>query len=193
MTAQPAVVRVLYGEDVLRHADALRSVYLDALCAPPWNEDEEKADEFTARLPVDARRPGFAAAVAVGDRDVLGFASGWTTLAPFPSDRCYPQAAAGLGARRTEDWLSGAFEVDEIAVRPAAHGSGVAGALLEAVTAHAPEGRSWLLTSVQAPRAMAFYRRQGWAQATHPSPDGKGIVVFLGPRHPARGLAPLPL
>ncbi|MDX2923343.1 MULTISPECIES: GNAT family N-acetyltransferase [Streptomyces] len=194
MAAPPTPeVRVLRGEDVLAHADALRSVYVDAFCAPPWNEDEEKAAEFAARIPRDARRPGFTAALAVAGRDVLGFASGWTTSPPFPIDRCYPQAAAGLGARRTEDWLCGAFEVDELAVRPGAQGCGLAGELLEAVTAGAPEGRSWLLTSVRAPRAMAFYHRQGWCQATHPSPDGKGIVVFLGPRHPARGLVPLPL
>ncbi|CAL9336571.1 hypothetical protein SUDANB176_00177 [Streptomyces sp. enrichment culture] len=194
MTAPPApAVRVLRGEDVLTHADALRSVYVDAFCAPPWNEDEEKAAEFAARLHRDARRPGFTAAVAFAGRDVLGFAGGWTTLPPFPTDRCYPQAAAGLGARRTVDWLGGAFEVNELAVRPGAHGSGLAGELLEAVTADAPEGRAWLLTSVQTPRAVAFYHRQGWIQATHPSPDGKGIVVFLGPRHPARGLVPLPL
>ncbi|MEU2263774.1 GNAT family N-acetyltransferase [Streptomyces sp. NPDC019645] len=195
MTAPPAptVVRVLCGEDVLRHAGALRAVYVDAFCAPPWNEDEGKAAGFASRLPRDARRPGFAAAVAVAGPDVLGFASGWTTLPPFPTDRCYPQAAAGLGARRAEDWLCGAFEVDELAVRPGAQGSGLAGRLLDAVTEGAPGGRSWLLTSTQAPRAMAFYHRQGWSQATHPSPDGKGIVVFLGPRHPARGLVPLPL
>ncbi|MCT7356764.1 GNAT family N-acetyltransferase [Streptomyces sp. 15-116A] len=194
MSAPPVpAVSVLRGEDVLAHAGALRSVYVDAFCAPPWNEDEERAAEFAARLPLDARRPGFAAAVAVSGREVLGFASGWTTLPPFPTDRCYPQAAAGLGAGRTEDWLCGAFEVDELAVRPGAHGSGLAGALLDAVTADAPEGRCWLLTSVQAPRAMAFYHRQGWTQATHPSPDGKGIVVFLGPNHPARTLVPQPL
>ncbi|WP_282697247.1 GNAT family N-acetyltransferase [Streptomyces sp. CC208A] len=194
MSAPPTpAVHVLHGGDVLAHTGALRSVYADAFCAPPWNEDEEKAAEFAKRLPRDARRPGFTAAVAVAGGDVVGFACGWTTLPPFPTDRCYPQAASGLGPRRTHDWLCGAFEVDELAVRPGAHGSGLAAELLDAVTAGAPEGRSWLLTSVQAPRAMAFYRRQGWTQATYPSPDGKGIVVFLGPRHPARGLAPLPL
>jgi hypothetical protein len=73
-----------------------------------------------------------------------------------------------------------------------APGSGLAGELLGAVTGGASDGCSWLLTSI-APRAMAFYRRQGLAQAPHPSPDGKGIVVFLGPRHPARQLVPLPL
>lgn len=186
-------VQVLRGGDVLAHADVLRSVYADAFRAAPWKEDEAKAAAFTERLQHDARRPGFAAALAFAGRDVLGFASGWTTLSPFPTDRCYPQAAARLGALRTEDWLCGAFEVDELAVRPGAHGSGLAGDLLEAVTEGAPEGRAWLLTSVQAPRAMAFYHRQGWAQTTRPSPDGKGIIVFLGPRHPARDLVPLPL
>nr|WP_286159798.1 hypothetical protein [Actinospica acidiphila] len=39
----------------------------------------------------------------------------------------------------------------------------------------------------------AFHRRRGWTQATHPSPGVKGIVVLLGPHHPARSLAPLPL
>lgn len=186
------VVCVLHGGDVLAHVGTLRSVYVDAYCGPPWNEDEGKADEFVARLAEDARRPGFTAAVASAGGEVLGFASGWTTPSPFPTDRCYPQAAAGLGAQRAEDWLCGAFEVDELAVRPGAHGTGVAGQLLQAVTADAPEGRSWLLTSVQAPRAMAFYHRQGWTQVTHPSPGGNGIVVFLGPDHPARHLVPPP-
>ncbi|MEU7420350.1 GNAT family N-acetyltransferase [Streptomyces antibioticus] len=178
---------------LLDHASALRSVYADAFCAPPWNEGAERAAEFAGRLTGNVRRPGFTAALAVEGREVVGFATAWTTLAPFPTDRCYPQAAAGLGPRRTTEWLCGAREIDELAVRPVARGTGLAGDLLAAVTEGAPGGRSWLLTSVRSPRAVSFYRRQGWTQATHPSPEGRGIVVFLGPRHPARALAPQPL
>ncbi|MFE2194185.1 GNAT family N-acetyltransferase [Streptomyces olivaceus] len=181
------------GTDLLTHTEALRSVYVDAFCAPPWNEDEERATEFADSLPANVERPGFTAATAVRDGNVIGFATAWITPAPFPTDRCYPQAAAGLGPAHTADWLCGALEVDELAVRPAARGTGLAGDLLTAVTVEAPGGRAWLLTSVQNPRALAFYRREGWTPVTHPSPDGKGIVVFLGPRHPARSLAPLPL
>ncbi|MFD5054133.1 GNAT family N-acetyltransferase [Streptomyces tendae] len=182
-------IRVRTDAELLAHTDALRSVYADAFCAPPWNEDEERATEFVDRLPANTGRPGFTAATAVRDGDVIGFATAWITPAPFPTDRCHPQAAAGLGAAYTADWLCGALEIDELAAR----GTGLAGDLLDAVTAHAPDGRAWLLTSVQNARAMAFYRLRGWTQVTHPSPDGKGIVVFLGPRHPARPLAPLPL
>ncbi|GGQ08280.1 N-acetyltransferase [Streptomyces pseudogriseolus] len=186
-------IRVHTDAEFIAHTDALRSVYVEAFCAPPWNEDEERATEFAARLPADVERSGFTAATAVRDGEVIGFATAWTTPTPFPTDRCHPQVAAGLGPAHTADWLCGALEIDELAVRTAARGTGLAGDLLQAVTAHAPEGRAWLLTSVQNSRAMAFYRRQGWTQVTHPSPDGKGIVVFLGPRHPARSLAPLPL
>ncbi|MGV9230377.1 GNAT family N-acetyltransferase [Streptomyces nigra] len=186
-------IRVFKGDDLLVHTTALRSVYVDAFCAPPWNEDDEKTEEFVSRLPLNVRRPGFTAALAFAGSEVTGFATAWTTVAPFPDDRCYPQAAAGLGVDRTVDWLCGAREIDELAVRSSARGTGLAAELLEVVTEDAPEGRSWLLTSVRSTRAMSFYRRQGWTQATHPSPDGKGIVVFLGPRHPARSLAVQPL
>ncbi|MFG2949188.1 GNAT family N-acetyltransferase [Streptomyces adustus] len=186
-------IHVFKGAELLVHAEALRSVYADAFCAPPWNEGEEKAEEFTDRLPVNVCRPGFTAVTAVRDAEVLGFATAWTTLSPFPSDRRYPQATAGLGPDHTTDWLVGALEIDELAVRPDARGTGIAARLLEAVTEDAPEGRSWLLTSLQSGRAMSFYRGQGWTQATHPSPEGTGVVVFLGPRHPQRHLAAEPL
>jgi len=189
----PADLHVFRGTGLLAHTDALRSVYVEAFCPPPWNEDEERADEFVGRLPANTRRPGFTAVTAVQDGETVGFATAWTTPDPFPTDRCHPQAAAGLGPERTASWLCGACEIDELAVRTAVRGTGLAAGLLDAVTADAPEGRSWLLTSVKSSRATAFYRRHGWIQATHPSPEGKGIAVFLGPRHPARALAAQPL
>ncbi|MEU0060857.1 GNAT family N-acetyltransferase, partial [Streptomyces sp. NPDC006334] len=163
-----------------------------------WHQHEDIIEHLTAlflgcRLVDNVRRPGFTAALALDEANVVGFATAWTTPAPFPTDRCYPQAAASLGPKRTAQWLCGAREIDELAVHPAAHGTGLAADLLEAVTEDAPDGRSWLLTAARSPRAVAFYRRQGWTQATHPSPEGKGIIVFLSPRHPARALASAPL
>lgn len=107
---------------------------------PPWNEDEEQAAAFLRRLADDVKRPGFTAAVAFMAAEVIGFSTAWTTMAPFPADRCYPEAAAGLGPERTAQWLCGALEVDELAVRTAARGTGVAAELLKTVTTDAPEG-----------------------------------------------------
>ncbi|MEU6478080.1 GNAT family N-acetyltransferase [Streptomyces sp. NPDC047017] len=186
-------IRIVRYDALLPHRAALRSVHADAFGAPPWHEDEAGADAFAARLATDVGRPGFIAALALEGPDVMGFATAWTTPRPFPADRCRPQAAAALGRDRAEEWLCGAREVDELAVRTAARGHGIGAALLEAVTGDAPGGRAWLLTSLRSVRATAFYRHRGWTQATHPSPDGHGCAVFLGPRHPARTLAAQPL
>ncbi|MBV2356695.1 GNAT family N-acetyltransferase [Streptomyces sp. J2-1] len=182
-------VRLLSGAELVVHRAELRRVYADAFRAPPWYEDEAGVDRFAARLDADVHRPGFVAALALDGPRAVGFATAWTTPSPFPVDRCHPQAAAALGSARTAEWLSGAREVDEIAVRPDAQGSGVGACLLRAVTESADDGRCWLLTSLRSARSIAFYHRQGWAQATHPAPEGRGVVVFLGPRHPAHALA----
>ncbi|MFG2817005.1 GNAT family N-acetyltransferase [Streptomyces sp. NPDC048410] len=184
-------IRVYAGAELLGRGPALRSAYLDAFGAPPWYEGEAEADAFAARLVTNVERPGFVAAVA--GEDVTGFATAWTTPAPFPTDRSYAQAAAALGPDRTSAWLCGALEIDELALRPSAQGTGLGARLLDAVTRDCPEGRAWLLTSQRSARALSFYRHLGWHQATHPTPDGDGLVVFLGPHHPARQLTVQPL
>ncbi|MER8029971.1 GNAT family N-acetyltransferase [Streptomyces bauhiniae] len=186
-------IKVYAGAALLARGDALRSAYLDAFSAPPWEEGEAEANAFAARLVTNVGRPGFVAAVAVEDERVTGFATAWTTPSPFPTDRSYGQAAAALGAERTHAWLCGALEIDELALRPAAQGTGLGARLLDAVTRDCPEGRAWLLTAQRSARAMSFYRHLGWHQATHPCADGDGLVVFLGPRHPARHLTVQPL
>ncbi|MFF8950734.1 GNAT family N-acetyltransferase [Streptomyces sp. NPDC014940] len=186
-------IQVITDATLLAHSTALHSVYTAAFCAPPWNEDEGRADAFIARLTTDARRPGFTAALDLHQQNLVGFATAWTTPNPFPEEGCYPQAAAGLGPRRTEQWLCGALEINELAIHPGARGTGTAIGLIDAVTTDPPDGRAWLLTSLRSAPAVAFYRRQGWTQATHPAPDGHGIAVFLAPRHPARTLAAQPL
>ncbi|WP_461011352.1 GNAT family N-acetyltransferase [Streptomyces capparidis] len=165
-------------------ADDLRAVYTETFCAPPWNEPVARADAYSDRLRADATRRGFTAAVALDGTRALGFVTAWTTPTPFPADRRYPEAAAALGPERTEAWLCGGREVDELAVRPGGQGAGLGAALLDAVAAGAPEGRCWLLTSLRAPRAVAFYERRGWIRAGRPAADD--LVVLLGPGHPAR-------
>ncbi|MEU5400666.1 GNAT family N-acetyltransferase [Streptomyces sp. NPDC005963] len=171
---------------------AVREVYRDAFGGPPWYADDAEADGYPARLLADAHRPGFGYALALDDEGALvGFATAWTTPEALPMVRCYPQVRAALGPVRTEEWLCGAVEVDELAVVRRARGRGVARALLDTVTADAPDGRSWLLTSVRAADALRFYRRAGWRQVTHPAPDGPSVAVFLGPHHPATIPTPL--
>lgn len=121
---------------------------------------------------------------------VAGFATAWITPDVFPADRSYGDVARALGPGRVGAWLCGALEVDELAVAPAARGTGLGAALLAAVAECAPEGRCWLLTSLRAEATLRFYGRAGWHQVPVAVPGRAGLVVLLGPRHPAAaGLA----
>ncbi|MFC9397401.1 GNAT family N-acetyltransferase [Streptomyces sp. NPDC057027] len=167
--------------------------YADVFGALPWGEGPERADASLRRLGNDVDRPGFTAALERDGDVVVGWATAWTTPSPFPTGRCYPPISAALGKRRTADRPCGAREVDELAVATPARGAGLGARLLDAVTADRADGRCWLLTSVAAITAVAFYEREGWTQATHPAPGGAGHAAFLGPRHLARTAAPRPL
>ncbi|MEU2458244.1 GNAT family N-acetyltransferase [Streptomyces sp. NPDC012473] len=188
-----AVVRRVSGPELLSRAEAVRRVYTDAFGSGNRSQDRDAAVRYLGRLASDAVRPGFVGALADDGGRIVGFATGWTTPAVLPPDRCYPQVAAGLGTERTRAWLCGGREVDELAVAGAVRGQRVGAALLGAVTADAAEDRCWLITSIRAREALAFYRHMGWVQATHPAPEGDGYAALLGPRHPARTAVPLPL
>ncbi|MFJ8920144.1 GNAT family N-acetyltransferase [Streptomyces sp. NPDC102415] len=186
-------VRLVEGASLPSYADGIRQVYADVFSEPPWNEDPSAGDRYVERLAADATRPGFTAALALGEGSegsfaegaVGGFATAWTTPDVFPSSRSYSHVAEALGPGRVEGWLCGALEVDELAVSPDARGAGLGAALLSAVTEAAPGGRCWLLTSVHAEATLRFYRRAGWHQVPVPVPGRAGLVVLLGPGHPA--------
>ncbi|RSS58286.1 GNAT family N-acetyltransferase, partial [Streptomyces sp. WAC06614] len=178
----PVDVLRLPASELLGHTAGVREVYAGTYGAPPWAEDPGRADDYVRRLADDVKRPGFTAALALDGDLVLGYATAWTTPDSFPTDRCYPYISAALGERHTSAWLCGAREVDELAVAACARGTGLGAALLAAVTEERSDGLCWLLTSVRARAACAFYERQGWTQATHPAPGGAGYAAFLGPR-----------
>jgi GNAT superfamily N-acetyltransferase len=175
-----------FGPDILTIADELTEAYVEIFTAPPWEhrDAEETRMAFRERLEADAHRPGFRGVVAMSDRDegtVDGFATGWTTQAPFRTDRAYGKVTQRLGTNRVNELLVGALEIDELGVRSRARGTGVGRQLLSALTTTAVGGRAWLLTWNQAYDTLAFYRRIGW-QEPDPLPGNEtDIVVFLSP------------
>ncbi|GHD70746.1 MULTISPECIES: GNAT family N-acetyltransferase [Streptomyces] len=175
---------ICYGQAVLDLADELVDAYAEVFSGPPWNEGEETIRQFATRLQADSRRAGFRTALAQSAAGIDGFATGWITPAAFPRNRAYAQVAAQLGAPRVRELLSGALEIDELAVRPYARGRGTGRALLTEITADAPDGRAWLLTSRLATDTVATYRRLGWHEVAARPGTETGVVVFLAPEHP---------
>jgi GNAT superfamily N-acetyltransferase len=178
-----------FGADVLAHAEQLVEAYVEVFTAPPWDHREAGATRaaFRERLEVDAHRPGFRAILALSEAsgEVDGFVTGWTTPAPFRTDRAYGKVTRRLGADRVDELLVGAFEIDELGVRARARGTGLGRHLLAALTTTAPGGRAWLLTWDQAHDTLAFYRHAGWHEP-HPLPGRHttDVVVFLSPEQP---------
>jgi GNAT superfamily N-acetyltransferase len=171
-----------FGQDILTVTDQLSEAYAEVFGVPPWENREPEATrvEFRERLEKDALRPGFRAVLALSDTgEVDGFATGWITRAPFPTDRAYPKVTRRLGADRVNQLLVGALEIDELGVRARARGGGLGHRLLSALTATAPDGRAWLLTWNQAHDAVAFYRRIGWQELEPVPGDETDVVVFL--------------
>ncbi|MFJ3788387.1 GNAT family N-acetyltransferase [Kitasatospora sp. NPDC090091] len=193
MAGTPVVpdVRRVDRAALLGLAADVRDVYAQAFGRPPWNEPAAMADDYVSRLRRDVDRPGFTAAAACRpDGRLIGFATAWTTPEPFPSEGSYRHAGAGLGEHGVRELLGGALKIDELAVHPDHARQGLGLALLNAVSAAAPGGRSWLFTVAAADGPMDFYLRHGWSPVTRPAPDADGVVVMLGPHHPG---APAPV
>jgi ribosomal protein S18 acetylase RimI-like enzyme len=166
---------------VLEIADELTTAYVEVFTAPPFErrDPEETRIAFRKRLEGDAERDGFKAWIERSeDGRIAGFLTGWTTPAPFRTDRSYGSVLDRLGADQVEQLLIGAFEVDELGVRRHARGTGLARRLLEAATAE--HERAWLLAWNQNHAAIAFYRHLGWKE---PEPRGPAhdILVFVTP------------
>lgn len=176
-----------YGPDVLTVADELTEAYAEVFTAPPWEprDPEETRVEFRERLETDVCRPGFRAVLALSeDGGVDGFATGWTTRAPFRTDRAYGKVTRRLGADRVNELLVGSFEIDELGVRSRARGTGLGRRLLSALGSGAPGGRAWLMTWSGAPDAVAFYRRAGWWEPEPVPGEETDTVVFVAPGRP---------
>jgi ribosomal protein S18 acetylase RimI-like enzyme len=174
------------NESLLDHWDPLAEAYLDVFAGPPWNEDGSDLQPFRDRLTAAIRQPGFRALLAWDGGAVEAFALGWVRQPPFPAGRAYGRIRQRLGDAAVEQVLLGAFEVDELGVRPRARGRGLGRHLLTALTADAPEGRAWLVTSADATDALAFYRAAGWHEApaaADPGDGGRRVAVFLSPTH----------
>lgn len=93
-----ATLTIHKGRRALAVRDRLVEVYQAVFTAPPWNEDKSRVEEFSARLSDDAERPGFHAVTAHLGEECVGFATGWVTQPPFPTNRAYGRV---LDQRRT--------------------------------------------------------------------------------------------
>jgi GNAT superfamily N-acetyltransferase len=138
---------------------ALVSVYRAVFIEPPYFEDETGMQDFIARFPHHARRPGFRCCVAQQGESIVGFAYGFTGE---PGDGWWDMVADRLSDDEVETWLMDCFAFAELAVIPSVQGQGIGGRLHDALLRELPH-RTAVLSTLQAETpAMRLYRNRGW-------------------------------
>jgi len=109
------------------------------------------------------KRAGLLVLTALDGDAMVGVAYGYLGE---PGQWWHDQVSRAMTAGQRTDWLLGAFEVCELHVRPALHGTGLGRRLLDELLQEAAgrtEARTAVLTTPDAEtRARRFYRIGGW-------------------------------
>jgi len=157
-------------------------VYREAFGASPYFEGEAEVTRFAGEvLPRHRVRDGFRCVVASEDDAVVGFAYGYTSA---PGQWWHDWVAGLVGPALAAEWMSDAFDLVELAVRPAAQGRGHGGRLHDAVLAGLPHRTALLSTRDEDIPARRLYRSRGWVPLREgwcPSPN-QPPLAFMGLR-----------
>lgn len=163
MTTAPATRLVTLSQDQMRQRlnDAL-DLYVTAMRYPPGTAVQ--------RTPVwldHIRRAGWRGVAALDGGDAMvGVAYGYLGA---PGQWWFEQVRQGLDtvlpADQVRTWLTGAFELTELHVRPDSQGHGIGEQLLRTLLGDPPPAERVLLSTPEGPsRAWRLYRRVGFVE-----------------------------
>jgi GNAT superfamily N-acetyltransferase len=142
-------------DELERRRDELLDVYAEAM--------HVSTSAARARRPIVSAhldRPGLRTVAATADDGrVIGVAYGYLGE---PGQWWHDQVSAALAPDVAASWLTGAFEVCELHVRPAVQRQGLGRALLDRLLAGPPSHAAVLTTPDKETRARVFYRDAGW-------------------------------
>ena len=166
-------------------ADEVLAVYAEAMQVP-WPTAAARRPILTGHLD----RAGLRA-VAARDLDgrLVGVAYGNVGAAgQWWHDQVRAALARSVGPERAAQWLTGAFEVCELHVRPDCQGAGIGRRLLDTLLAGTSAPTAVLTTPDRETRARGFYRAAGWVdlvrQVRFPGDPREFAVLGLRLRGP---------
>ncbi len=169
-----------------RRARDVAVVYGEAFAGPPYHRTAGHAGEFLTAFRTQIGRSGFAFRAAEdGDGRLLGIAYGYTG---GPGQWWTDSVAAQMPAAERTRWLSGHFELVELAVHPEARGLGLGRALHDCLLAGLLHPTACLSTIAVETVALAMYRRSGWQTLISPFafPGISQPYIIMGLELPAR-------
>ena len=144
-------------ESLAARRDDVLDVYAEAMDVRP-----EAARSRRSILSSHLDREGLRAVAALDDEDrMVGIAYGYLGR---PGQWWHDQVFAALSLDAARDWLARPFEVCELHVRPALHGTGLGRDVLLALLSGTTARTAVLTTPDSETRARGFYRRGGWVE-----------------------------
>lgn len=160
MERAPTIVR-LRPEDVERWRRELVEVYRQAFRPPPYEKGENVVRQFNNTLKRHTQRDGFrcVAALTSDGSGLAGFGYGYTSQS---GQWWHDQVVPKLDPEIVQTWFSNAFEIVELAVRPAMQGRGVGRRLHDELLGPVPHRTAVLSTLDADTRGSRLYRKRGW-------------------------------
>lgn len=144
----------LTREELRLRTGEVLDVYAEAMEVAP-----EVARSRRSILAAHLERDGLRAIVALDGEHMVGVAYGYLGS---PGQWWHDQVREALTPEQAREWLEDAFEVCELHVRPARHGTGLGRELLAALLAGQRARTAVLTTPDLETRARRFYRVGGW-------------------------------
>lgn len=141
-------------EDLRARADEVLEVYAEAM-----EVSRTAARMRRSVLASHLERQGLTAVAASLDGRLVGIAYGYHGA---PGQWWHDQVRAAMTESLAQVWLADAFEVCELHVRPALHGTGLGRRLLGDLLAEVGARTAVLTTPDHETRARRFYRAGGW-------------------------------
>lgn len=170
-------------ETLAARAPEVLDVYADAM-----GVDATVARARRSILASHLDRRGLRAVAAERDGRLVGIAYGYLGAR---GQWWHDSVRTAMGELLAEQWLEGSFEVCELHVRPALHGTGLGRTLLLDLLAGTSAPTAVLTTPDTDTRARRFYRSGGWVDLVRDllfAGDPRPFAV-LGLRLPAQALA----
>ncbi len=148
-------------EELASVQDQIIQIYREAFALPPYCMKEIDIAQFAAYLPHHTHQTGFRCFLAKEDMDgpILGFTYGYRGEA---GQWWHDIVAKELGPAAVQEWLTGEFELAELAVRPKMQGKGLGGRLHDTLLQGLPYHAAALSTYQVETAGYRLYQNRGW-------------------------------
>jgi ribosomal protein S18 acetylase RimI-like enzyme len=155
-----AAITAITNAQIDEYKDQILDTYRQAFSEPPYNKTEADVISFSQTLDLHRNRVGARFLVAQDNhQEVLGFAYGYETM---EGQWWYDVVSKSLPFAAIKEWLQGAYELVELAVRPSSQGQGIGGRLHDAILTGLPNRTAVLSTIATETVALHLYRKRGW-------------------------------